>query len=297
MDNHYIITKYCLNSSNMNLSFEEITKDFKTIKPSLIPILDISLASMLGKYLYRYGILKKWNCSSNLLEEILLSIKSNYPILEKIINSNIEKIKFDTQEAKNNFEDPSSLKFEDRITDTILELYKENTINFDKFDQKCMMDLITFKYEILKLITDSKSIYKIKWNEINKNLEILEDILINNFEELEDEPMFQDTISMIEKINTAAEKEIKLLITYTLELINTGKEFCKNANSIEDVYIYEDMKKTIKKKFNKQIDEIYYKNVMLYNFSTEIRNALLEMFEVEKSMHRLALTFSEIETI
>jgi hypothetical protein len=281
----------------MNLSFEEITKDFKTIKPSLIPILDISLASMLGKYLYRYGILKKWNCSSNLLEEILLSIKSNYPILEKIINSNIEKIKFDTQEAKNNFEDPSSLKFEDRITDTILELYKENTINFDKFDQKCMMDLITFKYEILKLITDSKSIYKIKWNEINKNLEILEDILINNFEELEDEPMFQDTISMIEKINTAAEKEIKLLITYTLELINTGKEFCKNANSIEDVYIYEDMKKTIKKKFNKQIDEIYYKNVMLYNFSTEIRNALLEMFEVEKSMHRLALTFSEIETI
>jgi hypothetical protein len=279
----------------MGLSIEEITEDFKIIRPSSIPILDISLVTMLGKYMNKYENFNKWEVSPHFLEEIISSIKMKYPNLTESIESNIERFTTETTEAKKKFEGPDSFKYEERILNIVIELYKDNMTNFDKFDQRCVMDLITFKYEIIKLIKDCTLIYEIKWNEIDVYLETIEDILMENFTELESDPSFQDTIIMIEKIGDAAEKDIKTLITYTGELLQSVKEMCNSKNTIDDIYMYEDVKKSIKEKFNKQIDKIYYQKVMLQKFSPEISKALLEMFEVEKSMHRIALVFTEME--
>ena len=148
-----VINKYCKNSSyNLNLSFEEIIEDFKKIKPSFIPILDISLINILGKYLYNYTTIKKWGLAPDFLQEVILSVKNNYKNLTKSIEEKIEQFEFELDEAKRLFESPDSFNFEERLLKIFLDIYKKNINNFNKFDKNNIMDLLTFKYEIANII-------------------------------------------------------------------------------------------------------------------------------------------------
>ena len=292
-----VINKYCKNSSyNLNLSFEEIIEDFKKIKPSFIPILDISLINILGKYLYNYTTIKKWGLAPDFLQEVILSVKNNYKNLTKSIEEKIEQFEFELDEAKRLFESPDSFNFEERLLKIILDIYKKNINNFNKFDKNNIMDLLTFKYEIANIIKKCISKYEIDWNEINNKMEMIEEIIMINFEEIESNPSFQDTVSIIENVTKNTEKEINKLILNTVELLKSTKLLTKDFNELESMYMFEELKKHIITNFNTEMDKIYYEEIMSHKFNSEVSMALLEMYEIEKSKYRLALTFSELES-
>ncbi len=300
MSNHQIVTKYINNSpSTMKLSTKEILDDFKKIKPINIAILDISLTYMLGKYMYNYSICNKWEVSPNLLQDILLSVKTKFPNMTKSIDEKIEIFEDEIKEAKIFFEAPDSYKFEKRLENIFLEIYKDNkdnNVKFEKYDLECCRNLLGFKYEINKLIKDCISTYTSEWGSVDIFIKELEQIIMINFEEIESNNAFQDTLSLIETINEKAEKRINVLIINTVELMKSTKLLTKDLNKLESIYIYGELKKHIIKNFNKEMEKIYYEEILSHSFSSEVSMALLEMYEVDKSMHRLALTFSELES-
>jgi hypothetical protein len=297
MCDRYVINKYCINSSsNLNLPFEEIMEDFKNIKPSKVPILDISLLSMLGKYIHNYTVINKWGSAPYLLQEIISSVKTKYNNLTKSIEEKSETLEYEMNEAIKLLEAPDSYKFEERLLKIILDIYKENVNYFNKFDKKHIQDLLTFKYEIVDIIKKCISKYEFTWNEFEDKIVNIEEIIMINFEDLESNQDFQDTISIIENVTKNTENKINKLIINTIELIKSTKLLTKDFNNkLESIYMFEKLKKHIIKNFNTEMDKIYYEEIMSHKFNSEISMALLEMYEVEKSMYRLALTFSELE--
>ena len=231
--NQLLYNKYCKNPSM--LTFNEILDDFRQIKPTFNPILDICIIKTLGKYITNVTNFQKWMLCPNLIEEISMFRDEDYNIKNQDIIDIITR-------AKNKYKQPLytinevSRFVSDNLKNSITDVLKyfEMKTTYNNF-----LDKIKLKYQ------DS-------WDDIEKQYDSISDIMFENFSELENDSNFEKTIELIESINDEASQQVEQLINVN----NTLEDFNKQMD-----YIYE---KVIK---SKNLDK--YHDVMLDMFGVE----------------------------
>jgi len=254
-------TKYFKNQ-NMHITYDEILKDFSEIKPTFNPILDICTIKMLGTYIYNKTNFEKWIICPNLIDEII-NLSEYYHYLQ--IQNIIDIIKKAICENKN----PSYLF--STIYYFVSDSIKNNIDNVNKY------------FEIKTNYNDSlnkiKLNYQENWDKIEKEYDIISNILCSNFSELETDTNFQITTDLIDSIGNEASYKVNKLITECL---------------IKETTISFD---EIKREFDIQMDEIYEKVIESKKFNKIIHDAILEMYGVQKEIHRMALTLENTSNI
>ena len=272
--NEQIYNKYSQNQS-MYLSVDEILNDFSMIKPTFNPILDICIIKTLGNYIYNITNFKKWEICPNLINEIInikdnKSMQYNLPnnstdIFYNINNQDIIDI---ITKASSKYEQPiyTINKVYYFVSDYIKEhLDIKNSDDIDKY--------FTIKAKYNEYLDIIKLNYTDTWNEIDIIYEKISNILFENFTELENDLNFEKTINIIDSIGIEANKKIQHLINSTALLIKD------NIISPQ-----------LKLDFDKNIDQIYEQIISSKKFDKLIHDVIVDMYGVEKSIHRMSLT-------
>ncbi len=271
------ITKYA-NCRNI-VSFEEMIDDFSQIKPSNIPIIDICTVKMMGNYAYMLENYEKWQVCPNIASEVFAILNANYPDL----NFTLEE--FNQLIENNKTKSPSSIDLQ------IFELFdaKYKQI-YSLNDTESMKKYFSSRMNNYSIIGEIISKYKLNWNEIEQKYELVEEIVSDNFGDLEEDENFNLVIENIEKIENSANNKIESLIG---SYVCVGKELyielIKNKTVIESITILETLKKNMYQQFDKEMDEIYTKEIKTQRYSDDISKFIFSLFEVSKSMHLLSL--------
>jgi hypothetical protein len=111
------------------------------------------------------------------------------------------------------------------------------------------------------------------WDDIEKQYENITNILMENFSELENDLNFEATIEIIDSISNEASKKIEILIKEAAILIKENG-----------------LTSQIKIDFDKCMDEIYEQVVASKKFDKVIHDIMIDMFGVEKAIHRMSLS-------
>jgi len=260
----HLYNKYTQNQ-NMHVSFNEILKDFSELKPTFNPILDICIIKTLGTYIYNLSNFQKWKICPNIIDEIISmnnSLYSHYNLKNQDIIDIIKK-------AFNKNEVPSNTinKVYYFVSDSIKENLNMN-ISGD----------VTKYFEMKSTYNDSLDKIKLKyqdeWNNIEQQYNIIGDALVQNFNELENDLNFERTTEIIDSIGNQASIEVNKIINNTAILIKENPTLSSQ----------------IKIDFDKKIDEIYERVIKSQNFEKSIHDVILDMYGVEKTMHRMSLS-------
>jgi len=254
-----IFNKYSQNQ-NMLLPFNELMKDFNMIKPTFNPILDICIIKTLGSYITNTTNYQKWQICPNLINEIHMSIDSNIIEIQAIIDI--------VDKARKNYEQPDFTinKVYYYISDCI-----KDSLNMNNSDD--VLKYFEMKSEYKERIDMIKLKYSDTWKEIEKQYETIIDVLLENFRELENDLNFEATTELIDSIGVEASKEVEKLINKTAILIK------ENNYSPQ-----------IKIDFDKMMDQIYEKVILSKNFDKYIHDIIVDMYGVDKSIHRMSLS-------
>jgi hypothetical protein len=278
-----VLTKY--NTESMYIvTFEEMINDFNTFEPTKIPIIDISILSTIGKYMYEYTNYHKWNISSNLEDEIINMINN---LTNKIININDLKLIF--QKHKNNKNSPECYALENELLKFVEEIIKK------KFPMFQLKELLDFRMLYNKEYTSIMNNYKIDFNEIEIKINNISDIISKKFVELENLPAFEDTIKMLDNVHNKVDIKMKKLIQMTNEQIKIAKEQTKNLNGYNGLVLFEQLKKDIMIIFDNEMDLYFENEIKALKFDDTVNNVLLQLYDVEKAMYRFSVTLSEVE--
>ena len=274
--NQSIYLKYSQNQ-NINSSFDEILRDFSQIKPTFNPILDICTIKIRGGYIYNVTNFQKWKICPNLLDEIINTSQDiDYNMkIEDIIKKAISKYKDPSYTINEIF-----YFFSDKIKNNINDSMNDS-INISKYFE--------MKTDYNNFLNQIKLKYQDEWSDIEKKYDIISNTLIKNFNELENDCNFETTIELIESISKKVNCKIEQLIDCYSILI-------KNSNS-ENI-----LSSQIKIDFDKKMDEIYEQEILLHFnnnliFDKLIRDAILDMYGVEKEIHRMSLTLENCSHI
>ncbi len=276
MDIQQLYNKY---NNFTNFSFDEFKNDLGQIKPLYKPIIDICIMKSIGNLVDKMLNLKKWNSCPNLKNEIIDMTKQKFPLLisEETISS-IYNEAMQTNKTPSNAIDNIYYKVSDDLKSNI----KSDQDIKQYFDTKNLYD------EQLRQI---KLKYQDTWDQLDNDFEQLNDIIIENFEELENNAFFEETIELIEKINDEASVQVKQLIELTRNLLKKEFLLTKEIKGVTSNHIFEKIKKDLLIEFNNEMDQIYSNVIASKKFDKSIEFMFLELYDVEKSMHRLSLTF------
>jgi hypothetical protein len=259
-----IYLKYS-NDESMSVPFNEIITDFSKIKPTFNPILDICTIKTLGSYITNVTNFQKWKICPNLADEIITSNQM------KTYNVNKQDIISIITKAQSKYKQPLY---------TINEVYYYvSDLIKDSLDMKNADDVAKYfemKSDYNTFLNQIKLKYHDDWNNIEKQYEIVSETLFENFSQLENDLNFEGTIEVIESINTEACKKIDKLIKNTSILIK--------ENNLQN-------ESQIKIDFDKQMDDIYEGIVASRKFDKSIHEIILDMYGVEKAIHRMSLSF------
>ena len=259
--NQSIYIKYSQNQS-INIPFDEILKDFSMIKPTFNPLLDICTIKTLGSYTTNVTNFEKWKQSPNLTDEII-NISNEYIDKNQDIINIIKK-------ANSKYENPSYTI--SKVSYYISDKIKEN-LDMNKPSDVSLYFKIKNAYN--NLLDQIKLKYNDMWNDIDIQYEKIAETLLENFAELENDLNFELTTETIESIDREASKEVEKLINRTAILIKEN-----NILSPE-----------IKIDFDKKMDQIYENVISSKNFDKMIHDIMIEMYGVEKAIHRMSLSF------
>jgi hypothetical protein len=265
--NHQIYNKYSQNQ-NMCIPFNEIAYDFSQIKPTFNPILDICTIKLLGDYIYRMTNFQKWKLCPNLIDEIL-SYGEDYNIKNQEIINIITK-------SINAYKAPSYTinDISYFVSDSI-----KNSLNLNNIDN--VEKYFKLKSNYNNFLDKIKLKYKSEWLNIELQYENITNILLENYSELETNLNFQITTEIIDSIGYEASCKVKQLIDTTAILL-------KNNNILSS---------QIKIDFDKQLEQIYEQVISSKNFDKLIHDALLDMYGVEKAIHRMSLSLENCSNI
>jgi hypothetical protein len=266
-----LFKKYSQNKS-MYLSYNEIKQDFSVIKPTFNPILDMCIIKTLGTYITNLTNFQKWQSCPNLIDEIISINKYmyyDYNIIDQDIIDIINK-------AMIKYEQPSYTinKVYYFVSDTI-----KKSLNMNNSDD------VTRYFEMKTKYNDSLNQLKIEyqdtWSDIEIKYDSIGESLFENFAELEDDVNFEMTIQMIELIGSEASKLVEQLIIKKTILIKENNTLLPQ----------------IKLDFDVEMDQIYEHVIASKKFDKMIHDVILEMYEVEKEIHRMSLTLEHCTQI
>jgi hypothetical protein len=263
------------------VSFEKMIDDFSQIKPKNIPIVDIYTVKIIGNYAYMLENYEKWQVCPNIAYELFMSFNDKYPDLNFTLDE------FNKLVSDNKKESPSS--FDLKVYDLFDAKYKSvYTVN----DKESMQQYFHFRTNNYSIVREIISKYKIDWNEIGQKYEIIETIVEENFGDLENDDTFNLVIENIDKIENNANAKIESLIgSYSCVGKELYLELIKNKTVIESITILETLKKNLYQQFDKEMDEIYKKEIKTQHYSDDISKFILSLFEASKSMHLLSMGF------
>ncbi len=283
-----LIQKYT--NKDLSISFEEMLEDFSKVNPTNIPINDICLLRLMGDYSYKMQNKEKWSFCENIGNLFFDVFNAKYPDFHFSLSD------FQDIVSQNKNTSPSSIDL--KFCDFLDKLYKE------KYSLKTTDDMqkyFSFRMCVSQEMQTILSPYKIDWNEVENKYEQLEEVIENNFGHLEDDENFaliMDTIEDIkEKANKKMESIIHKYINYTKDINyikDTYPSLIQNKSPVEIILIKTKLQKQIYKDFDIDMDKIYEDVVKTYNFDNIINGFMLTLFDVEKSMHRLALNMDLI---
>jgi hypothetical protein len=162
-------------------------------------------------------------------------------------------------------------------------------------DQDSLKEYFDFRMNFQKEYKLIINKYKIDFNEIEIKVENIMEIAMNKFEKLEELPEFEDTINMIENINSRVSIKMDKLISFTNDLIQQAKEQSSCIVGYNGVMLFEKLKKDIMISFNKEMNLYFENEIKALNFDDSINDVLLQLYDVEKSMYRFSVALGEIE--
>jgi hypothetical protein len=267
-----------MNCQNI-VSFEKMIDDFSQIKPKNIPIVDIYTLKIMGNYAYMLENYEKWQVCPNLTSELFVCLNDKYP------NFNFTLDEFNKLISDNKNTSPSSLDL--KIYDFLDIKYK--SVNFLN-NNESIQQYLHFRRNNYSIVREIISKYKIDWNEISQKYKILETIIEKNFGDLENDDTFNLVIENIDQIEKNANAKIESLIgSYASIGKELYPELIKNKTVIESITILETLKKNMYQQFDKEMDEIYKKEIKTQHYSDDISEFILNLFKVGKSMHLLSI--------
>ena len=257
-----LYTKYSQNT-NITISYDEILNDFRQIKPTFNPILDICIIKKLGSYITDKIHYQQWQICPDLADEICM-IHVDMIDIDNIMILDIIKNASSKHKPPSHTINQILYFVSDAIKANINTINSNITVStyFDiKSKYNNSLDQIKIKY------TDS-------WTDIEKQYENISNIIIENFSELENDVNFKVTTDLIDTIGHEANKKIELLIKQFAILIKENNQLISQ----------------IKIDFDKQMDEIYEQVVSSKKFDKVIHDIMIDMFGVEKEIHRMSLS-------
>lgn len=262
-----LYNKYSQNNS-ITISYDEILNDFSQIKPSFNPILDICTIKTLGSYITNKINYEQWQSCPNLANELA------------IYDMNLDDIKI----AISKYKKPSYTI--NQVSYLVSDMIKANldmnnpTKKKTEFSSLDVAKYFEIKSKYNEYFDQIKLKYTDCWTYIEKHYENIVDILMENFSELENNLYFQETVAIIESISNEASIKIEVLIKQTAILIK------ENGLTLQ-IKIY----------FDKCMDEIYEKVVASKKFNIVIHDVMIDMFGVEKAIHRMSLSLENCANI
>ncbi len=286
-----IINKYN-NQSKYKVTFEEMILDFESFEPTNIPIIDICIISTIGKYIHEFTNQQKWIVCPNLKEEIVNMIIN---LSDKLNNIHTDDLKLIFDKYQNNKNSPDCYSLENELFKFVDEIIKNKLPMLQINDKNSIKEYLDFRMNFnneYKLIINK---YKIDFNEIEIKMNNIYNIIINKFEKLEESPEFEDCIQMIDNINVKVSIKMEKLVEITNEQIEQAKKQSQNLVGYNGVMLFEQLKKEIMNIFNKEMNLYYENEIKLLKFNDYINDILLQLFEIEKNIYRLRVTFTEIE--
>ncbi len=278
--------------SNYIVTFEEMIKDFHSIEPTNIPIIDISMIGTIGKYIYEFTNYHKWQLCPKLEDELIymINILSN-----KLKDINQDDLKLIFQKYKNKKNSPDSYSLENALFTFVDELLKKKLPLLVTNDTTSLKEYFDFRMDFQKEYKIIMDKYKIDFNEIELKINNISNIVTCKFEKLEDLPDFEDTIEMVENINVKVSIKMKKLIQITNEQIQQAKEQSQNLVGYNGIMLFEQLKKEIMNIFNKEMDMYFENEIKSLKFNEHITNMLMQLYDVEKSMYRFSVGLGIIE--
>jgi hypothetical protein len=259
----------CNLPNTIDISFDELLILFSSVKPKYVPILDICTIKTFGDYGYNVCKYIMWKACPTLITEIIgvNTLYSYYNIAEQDI---IDIIK--TAISKN--DTPSSIidKVYYFVSDSLLK-------NIDKSNKDEVTNYLSMKYKYNNSLKELTLKYKDTWDDLEKQYENISDALCQNFNELETDDSFEKATELIESIGKEASVIINTLINKTKASILISKN--------------PELTIQIKLDFNKNMDEIYERVISSKHFEKSIHEVILDMYEVNKEMHRMSLTLEQ----
>jgi hypothetical protein len=285
------LTKYNTESIYM-ATFEEMNKDFQVLEPTKIPIIDISIINTIGKYIYEFTNYQKWIICPNLKDELINMIINLSNKTKKI---NVYDLNLIFEKYKNNKNSPDSYSIKNELFEFVDEIIKKQLLIFPLNEEQSLKEYMDFRMNFQKEYKFIISNYTIYFNEIDIKVENIMEILMNKFEKLEELPEYEDTINIIENINTRVSIKMDKLISFTNDLLKKAKEQSSSLVGYNGVMLFEKLKKNIMISFNKEMDLYYDNEIKALKFDDSINDVLLQLYNVEKAMFRFSLRLGEIE--
>jgi hypothetical protein len=277
-----LIQKYT--NKDLSISFEEMLEDFSKVNPTNIPINDICLLRLMGDYSYKMQNKEKWSFCENIGNLFFDVFNAKYP------NFHFSLSDFQDIVSQNKDSSPSSIDL--KFCDFLDKLYKE------KYSLKTTDDMqkyFSFRMSVSQEMQTILSPYKIDWNEVEDKYEKLEEVIGNNFGHLQDDENYASTMDTIEDIKQKANKKIESIIKkYVTDIKEMYLQAIQNKSPVEIILIKTELQTLIYKDFDIDMDKIYEDVVKTYNFNNIINDFMLTLFDVDKSMHRLALNMDLI---
>ena len=146
-------------------------------------------------------------------------------------------------------------------------------------------DIVSKYFEIKSyynnFLDNIKLKYQQQWDDIKKQYDVVSNILLENFSELENDVNFELTTTLIESIGNEASKKVNQLITTTD--IHMGKTHIILPEIIID--------------FENKMEQIYKDVISSKKFDKLINDALLDMYGVEKEIHRMSLSLKNCSNV
>jgi len=248
----------------IDISFDELLILYSSIKPTYVPILDICTIKTFGDYGYNVCKYIMWKACPNLIAEIIRvnTLYSHYNISEQDIINIIN-----TAITKNDI--PSSIidKVYYFVSDTLLK-------NINKSNKDEVNKYFKMKSAYNNSLQELTLKYKDIWDDLEEQYEKISDVLCKNFNELETNEEFEEATELIESIGKEASLYINTLVNKKAILISKNPELLLQ----------------IKADFDKEMHEIYERVITSKHFSKSIHDVILDMYEVNKEMHRMSLT-------
>lgn len=252
-------------NSNYLVTFEEMILDFESFEPTNILIIDITIITIISKYIYEFANYNKWKACNDLEKEIIHMIMN---VSNKLNNINQNDLKLIFQKYNNNKNSPDTNSLKNELYQFVENIVKSKLNLLQINDDKSIKEYLDFRSDYQNQYKSIINKYKGEFNEIEIKMNNISNILAHKFEKLEDLPEFEDIINTMENFNIKADIKMKKLIDITNDQINKVNY------------------KSIMEKFDDDMNTYFENEIKLLNFNDEINNILFELYDVEKVMYR-----------